>query len=193
MLSKNSKLLTIGIGGSKSSVGKTAFIESFITAIKKANKKTKVISIKYTKISQFGCIITDFNLIDSWGKDTARMKRAGADYVYWVKASEKALPQIAKKLKEEISQYLHSKNNEDGTVVVLEGNSLVRVMHSDVIIFIKGNPNEQIKPSGKAILNMADMIIENDYSIDEIIVEIKKIKQKKLMENMVASNGHNSF
>jgi LAO/AO transport system kinase len=178
MLSKNSKLLTIGIGGSKSSVGKTAFIESFITAIKKANKKTKVISIKYTKISQFGCIITDFNLIDSWGKDTARMKRAGADYVYWVKASEKALPQIAKKLKEEISQYLHSKNNEDGTVVVLEGNSLVRVMHSDVIIFIKGNPNEQIKPSGKAILNMADMIIENDYSIDEIIVKIKKIKQK---------------
>lgn len=182
--------LMIGIGASKSGAGKTTFIERFIRFIKRFNSNVLIISIKYTKTLQFENIITEHTLIQEAGKDTARMKKAGADYVYWVKAPEENLPLIVKKLKKEIIQYVQSKNDAEGIIIILEGNSLVRVMHPDVIIFLKGKIIEQIKPSGKAILDIADIVIEDDYSMEEIMTEIEKIQQRKAIEKLLKEKSN---
>lgn len=174
--------LNIGVCGSKSGIGKTSFIEKLIKYIKKHSpSKSKIVTIKYTKTSLYSSIITE-PLIEE-GKDTARMKKAGADHVLWVKAKEEDLPDIVEKLKERIF-YLK------GDITVSEGNSLVRIMQPDVIIFFKGHNNEYIKPSGKAILEIADIIIEKDYSIEEIMTEIEKIQQKKLIYQLIKERSN---
>lgn len=183
--------LIIGIGSSKSGMGKTTFIERLIRFIKRLNNKISIISIKYTKTSQFANITTEANLIQEPGKDTDRMKKAGADYVYWVKASEEDLLVISNKLKEDILPYFRANSDKERKIVIIfEGNSLVRVMRPDVIIFFKGKINEQIKPSGKAILDIADVVIEDEYSMEEIMSEIEKIQQKKLVEKLLKEKSN---
>lgn len=175
--------LTIGICGSRSRAGKTSFIENFLKYIKKQlNKKINVIAVKYTKTSFYSSIIVE-PLPEDEGKDTARMKKAGADHVLWVKAKEEDLPDIVEKLNEQIFCL-------NGDITVIEGNSLVRVMQPDVIIFLKSGEKEYIKPSGKAILEIADIVIEEDYSIEEIMKEIEKIQQKKLIHQLLKERSN---
>lgn len=175
--------LTIGVCGSGSGTGKTSFIENFLRYIKKQlNEKINVIAIKYTKTSLYSSIITE-PLPEEEGKDTARMRKAGADYVFLVKAKEEDLLEIVEKLKEQIF-YLK------GDITVIEGNSLVRIMRPDVIIFFKGYDKEYIKPSGRAILEIADIVVEEDYSIEEIMKEIEKIQQKKLIHQLLKERSN---
>ncbi|MCX8034104.1 MAG: molybdopterin-guanine dinucleotide biosynthesis protein MobB [Thermodesulfovibrio sp.] len=182
--------LIIGVGSAKSGSGKTTFIERFIRFIKRLNSKILIISIKYTKTSQFANIITNAALIQDSGKDTDRMKKAGADHVYWVRASEEKLATVAEKLRKEILSIFQATYDKKGIIVILEGNSLVRVMRPDVIIFINGRIGEQIKPSGKAILDIADVLIEDEYAMEKIMSEIEKIQQKKLIEKLLKERSN---
>jgi len=192
---------SIGVGGSKSKVGKTTFIESMIRNIKKIfGDNTKIVAIKYTKTSVFSSIVSDTSIIETSGKDTERMKKAGADFIYWVKASEDELSDVAEKLKKEIlfrkfnpyreffcplsKKYIHK------VIVIIEGNSLVRIMHPDVIIFLKDNETKYIKPSGEALLKIADIVIEGQYCMEEVMDEILKIEQKKLIERLLIERSN---
>ncbi|GAB5046568.1 hypothetical protein [Thermodesulfovibrio sp. TK110] len=200
--------LSIGVGGSKSGIGKTFFIENFIKNIKKqSSAQINIIAVKYTKTSLYSSIITELSIIEEEGKDTSRIKKAGADHVYWVKATENDLPEIAEKLKKEL--FLHSKplsevegisqtasttscfcNRMKKDIIIIEGNSLVRIMQPDVIIFFKGQNDKQIKPSGKAILEIADIVIEGEYSMEEVMEEIEKFEQKKLIEKLLKERSN---
>lgn len=180
--------LTIGVGGSKSGTGKTTFIESFIKFIKNLNERVSVVAVKYSKTSFYSSIITEPSIIGNEGKDTERIKKAGADYVYFIRAKEEDLPEIADKLKEEFLCFFH--NDTKLNLVIIEGNSLVGVMQPDVIIFFKDQNDEYIKPSGKAILEIADIVIEGDYSMEEVMTEIEKTQQKKLIEKLLKEKSN---
>lgn len=180
--------LIIGVGSAKSGTGKTTFIENFIQFIKRLNNQIVIVAVKYSKTSQSMNIIKDNEIIEESGKDTARMKKAGADYVYWIRASEEELAKVSHKLREEILNF--SEDDKNRMIVILEGNSLVRFMHADVIIFLKGDSIEQVKPSGKAILDLADIVIEKDYVMEEIMSEIEKIEQKKLIEKLLKERSN---
>jgi len=180
--------LIIGVGGSKSGIGKTTFIERFIKFIKNLNEKVFVIAVKYSKTSFYSSIITEPSIIGKEGKDTERMKKAGADRVYFIRAKEEDLPEIADKLKE---TFRFVQNDTKFNLVIIEGNSLVRVMQPDVIIFVKSKNEEQIKPSGKAIFEIADIVIEGDYySMEEVMTEIEKAQQKKLIEKLLKEKSN---
>ncbi len=181
--------LILGVGSAKSGIGKTTFIENFIQFIKSINNQIFIVSVKYSKTSGLVDIITDPEIIEESGKDTARMKKAGADYVYWIRASEQELAKVSQKLREEILSNF-SEDDKNRMIVILEGNSLVRFMHADVIIFFKGNKGEQMKPSGKAILDLADIVIQKDYVMEEIMSEIEKIQQKKLIEKLLKERSN---
>jgi len=183
--------LFIGVGGSKSGVGKTAFIESLIKQIKKQKtERIKVFAVKYTKTSLYSSIITDDSIIEKEGKDTLRIKKAGADCVYWVKSTDNDLPEIAERLKGEILINTESNNEIEKHLVIIEGNSLVRIIQPDVIIFLKGQNDDQIKPSGKALLKVADIVIEGEYSMEEVMTEIEKTQQKKLIEKLLTERSN---
>jgi len=63
-------------------------------------------------------------------------------------------------------------------------------LQPDVIIFLKGKAGEFIKPSGKAILEIADIIIEEEYSMEEVMAEIERIQQKKLIEKLLKERSN---
>jgi len=183
--------LFIGVGGSKSGVGKTAFIESLIKQMKKQKaEKIKVIAVKYTKTSLYSSIIKEDSIIEKEGKDTLRIKKAGADHVYWVKATDNDLPEIAEKLRGEIFISTVSQDELETHIIIIEGNSLVRIMQPDVIIFLKGQNDDQIKPSGKALLKIADIVIEGKYSMEGVMTEIEKTQQKKLIERLLTERSN---
>ncbi|MCS7215243.1 MAG: molybdopterin-guanine dinucleotide biosynthesis protein MobB [Thermodesulfovibrio sp.] len=181
--------LFVGVGSSKSGAGKTTFIENFIKFIKKLYKEAFVVAIKCTKTSIYSSIITESSIINTEGKDTDRMKKAGADLVYWIKARDEDLHEIAKKLKEEILRF--TQNDKKTNFVLIEGNSLVRAMLPDVIIFFKDRDEKSVKPSGEAVLKKADIVIDGNYSMEEIMREIDIMTQKKLIEKLLIEKSNN--
>ncbi len=180
------KILSIGIGAGKSNTGKTSFIERFIKHIKQT-KNPFVVALKYTKSNLYSSIITEDAILEREGKDTARMKKAGADYVFWVKADESDLPEISHQLSKQINSILPQ---DKKTVLIIEGNSLVRALHPDVIIFLKGNLIEHMKPSGQAIFEIADLIIGENYSMEEVMAEVEKIELKKMIEKLLKERSN---
>ncbi|GAB6183547.1 molybdopterin-guanine dinucleotide biosynthesis protein MobB [Thermodesulfovibrio hydrogeniphilus] len=180
------RLLSIGVGAGKSNAGKTTFIESLIKHIKQT-KDSFVVAVKYSKSSLYSSIITEDTLLEKEGKDTARMKKAGADYVFWVKANEDDLPEICYQLYEQFNRIIPK---DKQTILIIEGNSLVREMQTDVIIFLKGSLNEQMKPSGQAIFERADLIIGENYSMEEVMAEIEKIEPKKIIEKLLRERSN---
>jgi len=81
------------------------------------------------------------------------MKKAGADFVYWVKSTDKDLPEIGKNLKNIIHNIMEDISSNKNIVLncntkyvlIIEGNSLVRIMRPDVIIFLKDDIKDNIK------------------------------------------------
>lgn len=190
-------LFSIGVCGSRSSTGKTTFIEKFIRYIKKqCESKLKIIAIKYTKTSLYSSIISEPSIIEEIGKDTERMKKAGADFVYWVRAHEDNLVMIVERLKEEIIRLIQNddrtvQNNTRRTILIIEGNSMVRIMRPDVIIFFKDFKNEHLKPSANSVIEIADLSIEGKYSMEEVMAKIKKIHQNNQIYQLLKERSNN--
>ena len=181
------QLISIGVGAGKSNAGKTTFIEKFIKRIKQT-KNSFVIAVKYSKSTLYSSIITEDALLQKEGKDTSRMKKAGADYVFWVKANESDLSDICHQIYENIKSILPK---DTQAILIIEGNSLVRAMRPDVIIFLKGTLRDPMKPSGQAIFEIADLIIGESYSMEEVMAEIEKIEQKKIIEKLLREKSNN--
>lgn len=181
----------IGIGSSKSGAGKTTFIEKFIKFARKEKNKYFIIAVKYTKTIDKATITVDDLQIEALGKDTERIKRAGADLVYWIKSSESELSNIIDKFRQEVLDNLLDRDKSSKEVIViLEGNSLVKFMPADVIIFLKSG-DEYVKPSGESLLKIADIILDKDYSMEEVMSKIEEIQLKKSIETLLKERSNN--
>ncbi len=83
--------------------------------------------------------------------DTARMYRAGARPVYWVRSTQDSLAT-------DISEVLGSM---DSGVAVLEGNSILQHIEPDFAVFIMNPTFEDFKPSAWDALKRADVVLVN--------------------------------
>ncbi len=85
------------------------------------------------------------------GSDTARMYRAGARPVFWVRSTQESLPG-------DIKGALDSMGSG---VAVLEGNSILKHLEPDFAIFIMNPTFEDFKPSAWEALARADVVLVN--------------------------------
>lgn len=130
----------ITVSGERSGVGKTAVVEFLLRQLE-GWSALKVTAIKDgpcpKKISCGVCkrqhmpfsIISAPRVISRKGKDTQRMKAAGARKVLWLKAKPSGL-------KEGLRKALERFNGSKG--VIVEGTSVLKYLKPDLGIFITG-------------------------------------------------------
>lgn len=128
----------ITVSGAHSGIGKTAFIEQIMPQLK-GWSALKVTAIKNNSCPRaISCgicekqrtafsICSSLKIINQSGKDTQRMKSAGARKVLWLKAKPQGL-------KEGLRRALIKLKNAKG--VVIEGTSILKYLKPDLGIFI---------------------------------------------------------
>lgn len=154
----------ITVSGAQSGVGKTKVAEMLL-------KKLKGWSAIKVTVSHHGnscpierdcgacdelhsgfAIVSDRKIIEQEGKDTQRLKEAGAKKVLWLKAHPQGLKQGLKKT---LSMLKKARG------IIIEGNSILKYLKPDLAIFVKRG-NSVFKPSAKEIFNKVDLVM--DYS-----------------------------
>jgi hypothetical protein len=109
--------------------------------------------------------------------DTARIYRAGARPVYWLRTTKEQL----------LQDLLTAMNEIAAPVVIIEGNSLLEHLQPDYAIFIMGPGFEDFKPSAHFALGKADTVIVNGESeiaggqLLELERKIKELNPKAKM------------
>lgn len=152
---------TIVISGSRSNIGKTFMAEKMLGSLQNWS------ALKVTTVrGGSGCprntdcgvcdgleddfnIVTDKNIINQKGTDTARLKRAGAKKVVWLKANSKGLRPGLKKA-------LYQLRDSEG--IIIEGTSVLKYIKPDMAIFLKENMSPAKLDARKA-RERADLII----------------------------------
>jgi hypothetical protein len=178
------------IGAADRNVGKT---ELACTLIKKYKEKETVIGIKITVIKEAdgkcprggdGCGVcsslkSKFKITEEINskkdKDTAKMLRAGAEKVYWLRVLAQHLDEGVDALFNEI----HT-NNSGPIIYVCESNSARNAISPGLFLVLQRKGSNYMKESCKKIIGFADRIIEfdNGYDIspDSIVYEGGKWK-----------------
>jgi len=133
----------IGIGGGHSGSGKTAVACAILEKLEGWG------AIKYTKTSLFSAIVDDREVLSEQGKDTKRLLDSGAEKVLWVRSPVNELGEILPMAVEMLS-YLNG--------IVVEGNSAVKVLTPDIVIFSSGTEGK-IKQGADEVLRMSDVVI----------------------------------
>ncbi|NQT47309.1 MAG: hypothetical protein HQ593_07545 [Candidatus Omnitrophica bacterium] len=151
----------IVVAGAHSGVGKTLYAEKLLRAL------PDWAALKVTTVKRGGCprgesgcevcaglkkdfeIVEDKRIIDQAGRDTARLKKAGAKKVIWLKATSKGL-------KSGLNKALAACKGLQG--IVIEGTSVLKYIKPDLLIFVRGN-NRNIRLSAKRVLKKADIVI----------------------------------
>ena len=154
-------LKTIVVAGAHSSTGKTLLAEEILRALPDYSALKITVKKGSRCPRRDGCqvcsrfkgdfdIITDRKLINEKGTDTARLKKAGAKKVVWLKATSKGLKAGFKKA---LGQFKGSKG------IVIEGTSILRHIKPDAAIYIKDN-NKNLRSAAKIAKEKADIIID---------------------------------
>ncbi len=172
------KMKLISVAGTSSNVGKTAVCESLIRYLSDPGSKTdnmdntfvtgNVSALKITTRHQGFCskgscgvcdsikypfvIVEDDPTINQEGKDTARLKNAGARKVVW-------LLSFPETLAEGVSAALDYFDTDE--TVVIEGNSILSVHNVDLAIMVTRPPQKDIKKSASKIFQKIDTVIIN--------------------------------
>ena len=133
----------IGICGGGSGAGKTT------VACRLLEQFPSWGAIKYTKTSLYGSVTDDLKVLSQKGKDTERFLDAGAGRVLWVQSPFHELPEV---LPVALDMLSHLQG------VIVEGNSAVKVLRPDIVIFIAG-PEGTIKEGAEDLLRMADIVV----------------------------------
>lgn len=94
-------------------------------------------------------VIGNKDIIEAKGKDTQRLKTAGAKEVLWLKSKPEALK---KGIHKAISLFKNTRG------LVIESNSALKYLKPDLAIFVK-RKDSILKPSAKKILEKADLAI----------------------------------
>lgn len=156
---------TIVISGSYSNIGKTLLAEEILRSFRnwsaiKVTLKRKSRCPRKTSSSCGVCkeiksdfsIITDRKVIDQPQTDTARLKKAGAKRVVWLKATLNGL-------KTGLEKTLESLRDSEG--VVIEGTSLLRYINPDLTVYLRGK-SSHVRAPAKEAEKKADIIIDVD-------------------------------
>ena len=138
-------LKIISVTGAHSKVGKTSLCALLLKNLNGFG------AIKFTKSPLYTSVIDDPEVISQKDTDTAIMSGAGAERVVWVRSSGSEL---------EAALHVAISKMEGLKGVVIEGNSPVHFLDSDLIIFIIGQDRE-IKTSAAEVSSKADIVIIN--------------------------------
>jgi molybdopterin-guanine dinucleotide biosynthesis protein len=175
------KPFIISITGAHSSCGKTFIAEKVLRGM-----DPHWGAIKYTKTALYSSITDDEAVINEEGKDTCRMRDAGADSVQWIQSPEEDLKELLEIAKERLAGVRG---------IVVEGNSPARIISPDVVIFVFGDDPATVKDTAKPLIERADYIIYKDkpsikttskmynkYSDEELELMIEDLKKRLLLE-----------
>lgn len=165
----------ISVAGTSSNVGKTAVCEMliryFVDRIAKGREPgfSGVSALKITTRHSNGCssgscgvcdsieypyMIRDEGVvIEQEGKDTSRLKDAGAGKVLWLLSFPETLSVGVDSVLDRFD------GNE---IVVVEGNSFLAVCDADVAILVTRPPCRELKDSAVNILDRIDLVIINN-------------------------------
>lgn len=175
-------MILIGATGRNS--GKTTLASGLIKALKK--EKT-VIALKVTTIKERngkcprggeGCGVCsnvqgNYQLIEEKNtvgkKDTALLLKAGADKVYWLKVMQDSMA-------EGFEAFLN--NIPQDAFVICESNSLRHIVKPELFVMIKNTSDTQIKASAKAVIEKADLVIENSLEEQEITAYLEEVLER---------------
>ncbi|MHC4476255.1 MAG: NTP transferase domain-containing protein [Planctomycetota bacterium] len=180
---KLERMLMIGSAGSK--VGKT---ELACALIKRLSKTTEIVGIKVTTIKAKGqecprggegcgvCasldgsfVITEETDRDS-NKDTARLLKAGAARVFWLRV-------IGGHIEDGMSSLLEVMG--PNAISVCESNSLRQVVEPGLFIMVQGPGRQQWKSSARAVKEYADKIVTSDGSSFDLDTEQIRLTARK--------------
>lgn len=145
--------IVIGIGGSRSNIGKTTVATAILNRLKGWG------AIKYTKTAIYSSIIDDVRTLLVKGKDTGRFFESGASVVLWVQSPRSGLSELMPVALDRVS---------DLEGIILEGNSAIESVNPDIIVFVTERDISRIKESGKRILDRADVVYYRDKGEIEI-------------------------
>jgi molybdopterin-guanine dinucleotide biosynthesis protein len=137
--------LIIGIAGAYSGAGKTIVACEILKRFKGWG------AIKYTKTSLYSSITSDLEILHEEGKDTMKMMDAGAQQVLWVQAPSDELEKV-------ISQAVEMLSHLAG--IIIEGNSAVNAVKSDIALFVSGSP-DLFKNDAGQFLDTADIVLSD--------------------------------
>jgi len=107
-------------------------------------------AIKYTKTFLYASVTDDHRILGEEGKDTARLLKAGAEDVLWVRSSPSDIAEVLPMATERLSHL-------DG--IIVEGNSAIEFLSPDIIIFITGSTQKGAKPSARPVLRKAHILV----------------------------------
>ena len=150
----------IVISGSRSNVGKTLLAEEILQSFQNWSALKVTVKKKSPCPRNKNCgvcggikrgfdIITDKKIIEQKGTDTARLKKAGAEKVIWLRAD---LEGLKPGLKKSLSLFKKSKG------VIIEGTSVLKFIKPDTIIFLKGK-GSKLRSAAREALKKADIVI----------------------------------
>jgi len=119
-------------------------------------------------------IVTDMNIIAQEEKDTARLLKAGAREVFWIKAKEPFI-------KDALNDALARLTDYDG--VILEGNGSVKGIKPDLSVMVMpedAKPHTYVrgmKRSARDILDKIDIFVD-DARDEKILEEIASLRSQ---------------
>jgi molybdopterin-guanine dinucleotide biosynthesis protein len=137
--------LIIGIAGAYSGAGKTTVACEILKRFKGWG------AIKYTKTSLYSSVTGDPEVLLEEGKDTRKMTDAGAEQVLWVQAPSDELEKVILHAVEMLSHL-------EG--IIIEGNSAVNAVKSDIVLFVSGSPALS-KNDSVRFLDTADIVLSD--------------------------------
>ncbi|MEW6009103.1 MAG: hypothetical protein AB1629_05685 [Candidatus Omnitrophota bacterium] len=150
----------ITVSGAASGVGKTALAEILLKNLRGWS------AIKVTVLHKGACplnrdceacekidskfsILSDRRIIEKKGKDTQRLKQAGAVDVFWLRAKPEGL-------KEGLAKLISRLKARRG--LIIEGTSVLKYLNPDVAIFLM-KKNSILKDSAKEVLKKIDLML----------------------------------
>lgn len=164
----------VAVAGTSSNVGKTTICELLIRYLTNYKKSSNVSLYKHVSAlkittrhqgvcSQGDCgvcdsikfpyVIEDDDLVISQtGKDTSRLKEAGAERVIW-------LLSFPETLKEGVESALSYFGNDE--IIIIEGNSFLSVYNADLSILVTRPLHLELKKSASIILDKIDFTLIN--------------------------------
>ncbi|MCE5312297.1 MAG: hypothetical protein LLF86_04010 [Nitrospiraceae bacterium] len=152
----------IGIAAGQSGSGKTTLASALLKFITSGEQRAEHPSgsrilnlkrwgaIKFTRTRFRSEIISDPKILMQHGKDTWHMLASGAEKVLWVKSKRDDLPGL-------MPNALKAMSHLDA--VIVEGNSAIEFSNPDIVIFLVGRDEVDIKASAVNMLSRADIIV----------------------------------
>jgi hypothetical protein len=166
--------LVITISGANKDIGKSS-LAAYLTAHCRNCAGMKISMHEESPTGE--AIISESESSSDVDTDTARIYRAGARPVLWLRTIRESL----------FRDFMEALSGIEAPVLIIEGNSLLEHLDPDYAVFIMGPNFEDFKPSAHTAIRKADTIVINGDSeisgakLLELEKEIKRLNPKAKM------------